>query len=681
DGMAKTSEKKLEVARRIFERATEKHGIPPEAIIYDPLTFTIASGDEDSRKAALETLKAVKMIKEEIPRSRTILGISNVSFGLKPYPRQILNSVFLAEAIKNGLDACIVHPRKILPVHKIDGEIAKIALDLIYDRRAPDYDPLFVFMEKLQGASRSVQKDEEESGTVEEKLKKRIIDGRKKGIEDLLDKALRERSALEIINEILLDGMKTVGDLFGSGQMQLPFVLQSAETMKASVSYLEQFMDKSEEKVKGTMVIATVKGDVHDIGKNLVDIILSNNGYKVINLGIKQPADSIIKAINEHNPDAVGLSGLLVKSAHVMKENLEIFSQKGISVPVICGGAALNRRYVETDLREAYKTGAVYYGSDAFSGLQIMESLGEKKEEPSIAKAEPARKRLTVRKLPPSDEYVQSDIVPVDSPPEPPFWGVRHIGPESLDLNEIFTYVNKKALFVNQWMFRRGKRKTAEYREFIKNRVEPIFHQWCKKVIDKGWLAPKVAYGYFPCGKERNDLVIFDPKDQKKEILRFTFPRQRIDKRRCLSDFFLPVESGKRDVVAFHIVTVGDIASKVCKAFFEENRYTDYLYLYGLSVETAEALAEYWHKVVRGELGIAGKDGKTVDMLFRQVYQGARYSFGYPACPSLEKQVDVARLLDAEKIGVTVSSEFQLEPEQSTSAIIVHHPEAYYFSV
>ncbi|MBX7143621.1 MAG: methionine synthase [Oligoflexia bacterium] len=690
EGMAKSAQRKLEVAQRIHKLCTERHGIPAEAIIYDPLTFTIGSGEEDSRKAAVDTLEGIRLIKQHVPRARIVLGVSNVSFGLKPYPRQILNSVFLAEARKAGLDACIVHSKKILPLNKIPEDILKLTLDLIYDRRSENYDPLFVFVEKLQGAkSRDVDSADSDVGTIEEVLKRRIVDGRKIGLEALLDQARTTYTPLEIINKILLEGMKTVGELFASGEMQLPFVLQSAETMKRAVAHLQQFMDKSGGPSKGRMVIATVKGDVHDIGKNLVDIILSNNGYSVINLGIKQPIETILAAVQEHRPDAVGMSGLLVKSTLVMKENLEHMTAKGISIPVICGGAALNRAYVEVDLRAAYGTGKVYYGSDAFSGLQIMDELTGQTDDKKLTGAEEPRRerfgemraereeRIAVK----SREVAPSSIPVLEEVPKPPFWGFRHLGPQDLNLAEIFTYINKRALFANQWMYRRGTRSTKNYREFVKNHVEPIFHTWCQRAIDRDWIQPRVAYGYFPCQSEGNSLIIYEDQSGRKERCRITFPRQVSEKRLCLADFFLPKSSNRVDVVAFHIVTAGARASEICQQLFKGDQYSDYLHFYGLSVETAEALAEYWHRKIRHELGISAQDGPTTESLFRQQYHGERFSFGYPACPNLEDQRHICELLKPEAIGVTLSSEYQLHPEQSTSAIIVHHPEACYFSI
>lgn len=689
EGMAKTVDRKLEVAERIFRLCTERHGLPAETLIFDPLTFTIGSGDEDSRRAGIETLEGIRVIKEKLPGVRTILGLSNISFGLKPYPRQILNSVYLSEAIKHGLDACIVHQGKILPMHKIPEDISKITLDLIYDRRTEGYDPLFSFMEKLQGATAERSDDTASDAPVEELLKRSIIDGRKQGIEILLERARETYSPLEIINTILLDGMKTVGDLFGSGEMQLPFVLQSAETMKKAVAHLEQYMDKSGGPSKGCMVIATVKGDVHDIGKNLVDIILSNNGYKVVNLGIKQPLESILQAATEHKPDAIGMSGLLVKSTWVMKENLEEMSRRNLSTPVVCGGAALNRAYVEVDLRQAYTTGKVFYGADAFTGLKIMDELTGRSEEKLLTEAPESdrvrhgemRAEREARVAEKAKEYFDTQTPRAEFIPEPPFWGTRYVDSPEINLDELFTFINRKALYANQWQYRRGKRSTKEYKEFIQSHVEPLFYQWCEKAKEKGWIQPKVAYGYFPCNSDKNELVIFRPENHSAEFCRIAFPRQIADQRRCIADFFLPLSTGRRDVVGFHVVTAGGLASEKCQELFKSNQYTDYLHFYGLSVESAEAMAEFWHKKIRHELGISGQDGLTIESLFRQTYHGERYSFGYPACPDLENQKYIFELLKPERIGVSLSSEYQLVPEQSTSAIIVHHPEACYFSI
>lgn len=690
EGMAKTADKKLEIAKRIYDLCTRRHNLPGHALIFDPLTFTIASGDEESRGAGLETLKGIKLIKEALPDTRTILGLSNISFGLKPLPRQILNSVYLAEAIRHGLDACIVHSKKILPISRIEPEILEITSDLIFDRRKEGYDPLFKFIEKLQSAKAADSAAEDVANApIEEVLKRRIIDGKKIGIEAPLEKALQSYSALEIINTILLDGMKVVGDLFGSGQMQLPFVLQSAETMKKAVAFLQPFMPKVEGSAKGCMVIATVKGDVHDIGKNLVDIILSNNGYRIVNLGIKQPIESILQAVEEHKPEAIGMSGLLVKSTLVMKENLEEMSRRGITVPVVCGGAALNRAYVEVDLRKAYTSGPVYYGVDAFTGLQIMDELTGQVEEKTIINAidESAVRRGEMRAeresrlRERSKEYVKTETRIMEVIPEPPFWGYRHIDSGDIDLREVFKFINKKALYANQWMYRRGAMATTEYKEFLKNTVDPLLESWCAKVLDLGWLQPKVAYGYFPAQSDKNDLLIFDPSDFSRELCRINFPRQTADARRCIADYFLPQSTGRFDVVGFHVVSMGSLASEKCQELFKGDQYTDYLHFYGLSIESTEALAEYWHKRIRSELGFAAEDSPNLQDLFRQKYHGERYSFGYPACPDLENQKFIFQLLEPEKLGLTLSSEFQIVPEQSTSAIIVHHPEACYYSI
>lgn len=688
-GMAKTAERKLAVARRIHDLLVKRHGVPPEAIIFDPLTFTIGSGDEDSRKAGVETLTAIELIKRELPGVRTILGLSNISFGLKPYARQVLNSVFLAEARARGLDAAILHQGKILPIHSMNPGILEIARDLIFDRRKDGYDPLFSFLQELQGASAPVADEADDQRPIEERLKRAIIDGKKVGIEEKLNEALKTHPPLEIINTILLDGMREVGDLFGAGKMQLPFVLQSAETMKRAVGFLEPHMDKVAGPAKGTIVLATVKGDVHDIGKNLVDIILSNNGYTVINLGIKQPLENILAAAEQHKPQAIGMSGLLVKSTVVMKENLEEMSKRGISTPVICGGAALNRAYVEVDLKRAYQTGAVYYGADAFSGLQIMDELCGHAKELSITTAtnETARRRGEMRHereervVERAKEYVKTATPVMEEVPTPPFWGYRHVLEDQIDLQEIFKFINKKALFANQWQYRRGDRSSSDYRTFLQTTVEPLLQQWCTRALERKWLAPRVAYGFFPCNSDRNDLVIFDPQDHSKERARISFPRQIADERRCIADYFRPLDYGKRDVVAFHVVTAGEIASVKSAELFKADKYSDYLHFHGLSVETAEALAEFWHRKIRAELNIQGQDGLTIDSLFRQTYRGERYSFGYPACPNLEDQKIMFQFIKPEQLGIALSEEFQLVPEQSTSAIICHHPDACYFSI
>jgi 5-methyltetrahydrofolate--homocysteine methyltransferase len=694
EGMAKTAQRKLEVAQRLHDICVHRHGLNPGDLIFDPLTFTIGSGDEASRDAGLQTLEGIRLIKQHIPGVRTILGLSNISFGLDPYPRQILNSVYLAEARKYGLDAAIVHASKIIPTHKLDEEDKQVTLDLIHDRRREGYDPLFAFLARFAGKKRvdTGAAADENALPVEERLKKRIVDGNKIGIGKHLDEAMQKYTPLQIINEVLLDGMKVVGDLFGSGEMQLPFVLQSAEAMKAAVAYLQPFMEKVEGDAKGVMVIATVRGDVHDIGKNLVDIVVSNNGYRVVNLGIKVPVEQILEAARENKADAVGMSGLLVKSTVVMKENLELMSTRGITTPVICGGAALNRHYVEDDLRAAYTTGPVYYGADAFSGLHIMDELtGRAKakvvtQSPAPQKRVESRRRLTraeKEKLLEHafTEYVDSGVPDAPRVPEPPFWGAAVVTPDELDLGTVLQYVNKKSLYRLQWQYRQGKRSEQEYAKFVADVVEPRFKELVKKVKADKTLEPRVVYGYWPCYADRNAVVVLDHRDRKTEVCRFDFPRQPGGRRLCLADFFRDKDSGQLDVIGFSLVTMGAVATTESERLFKENRYDEYLHFHGLSVEGAEALAEYWHKRMRQQLGIAAADAPSIDDLFKQKYQGSRYSFGYPACPNLEDQQKLLPLLEASRIGVALSEEFQLVPEQSTSAVICHHPSAKYFNV
>jgi 5-methyltetrahydrofolate--homocysteine methyltransferase len=702
DGMAKTADRKLEVARRIYNLAVDGHGLAPSSLLFDPLTFTIGSGDEDSRNAAVETLSGIRLIKETLPGALTLLGLSNVSFGLKPFARQVLNSVFLSEAILNGLDAAIVSPAKILPLSKLKAADVDLARDLIYDRRSPGYDPLFKFVERFGGESTDTSTQRSETGTLAERLQRRIIDGKKVGIDKLLEEALNEgHKPLGIINEILLEGMKTVGELFGSGQMQLPFVLQSAETMKAAVAYLEPFMDKSSGSEKGVIVLGTVKGDVHDIGKNLVDIILSNNGYRVVNLGIKQPIDAILEAAEQHKADAIGMSGLLVKSTVVMKENLELMTTRGWSIPVLCGGAALNRAYVEGPLASSYRGGEVYYGVDAFSGLRLMDELcghikpedrtltgpGRKKLAGQRIQSELNKAELRVEAMQAAMEYVPSDVSQLAQVPQPPFWGTKLLEGGQINLRDVFGYINRLVLFRGQWQYRRGRRSEEEYRHFVSETVEPKFYRWCERALERRLLRPRLLYGYFPCYSDENSLVVLHPPgtpNQFTEAERFTFPRQPQGKRLCISDFFRRKDKALSegfDVLPITLVTMGDTPSLVEAEMFAKHRYDDYLHFHGLAVEATEALAEWLHKRIRQELGISAADAPLVEHLFQQGYQGSRYSFGYPACPRLEDHVQMFRLLGAERIGVALSEEFQIVPEQSTAAIISHHTDARYFSI
>ncbi|MEP6706918.1 MAG: methionine synthase [Pyrinomonadaceae bacterium] len=719
EGMARTAEGKLRIAKRAYEQAIEKYGIAASDIFFDPLALPISTGIEEDRRNALETIAGVKRIKAELPGCFTILGVSNISFGLNPASRVVLNSVFLHDAVAAGLDAAIVNASKIEPLNRIGERELKVARELIYDQRQFEgdvctYDPLVEFTKLFEGVKAAGSKKKSKGATVEERLKSHIIDGEKIGLEAELKTALEKYPALDIINNILLEGMKVVGDLFGSGQMQLPFVLQSAEAMKAAVRFLEPFLEKKGgATAKGTMVLATVKGDVHDIGKNLVDIILTNNGYKVINLGIKQSIENILNAYEEHGADAIGMSGLLVKSTLVMKENLELMNERGIVVPVVLGGAALNRRYVDDDLKPIYK-GQLFYARDAFSGLHTMDQLAhgngsapEAEARPSGRAPQPAlaaeadseavedaedlvgeEAKLGIRKpLKPrgaakiggdtthtTRSRVRTDI----EIPAAPFYGSRVI--EDVSLDEVFAFTNETALFKGQWQFKQGKKPADEYQAFVRETVRPIFNELKERSKAQNLLAPRLVYGYFAAQSEGNDLIVYQD-DQRTERMRFTFPRQPSGRQLCLADFFAAKESGRMDVVAFHLVTVGRRASEYSRELFKADSYADYLYFHGLSVESAEALAELWHKRIREELGIAGQDAPELAKLFHQSYQGSRFSFGYPACPNLEDQAKLFELLDPSRIDVELSEEFQLEPEQSTSAIIVHHPEAKYFSI
>jgi len=697
-GMAKTVDSKFQIAKRIHDIAVKKYNVPPGDIIFDALTFTLGSGEGEFRKAGIETIEAIRKIKKELPEVHTTLGVSNISFGLSPVSRGVLNSVFLHYAIEAGLDTAIVNFKKITPLFKIDEKGRRLAEELIFDKRKFDkdgnvtYDPLKEFMAHYAGAKTVRKKKASDKPlTVEEDLKQRIIDGNKVGIDAVLEKALKKYPALEIVNTILLAGMKVVGELFGSGQIQLPFVLQSAETMKASVKYLEPHIPKVEGgTAKGKMVLATVKGDVHDIGKNLVDIILTNNGYDIVNLGIKQPLINILKAAEEHKPDAIGMSGLLVKSTAVMKENLEEMNKLGKMYDVVLGGAALTRKFVEVDLRSIYK-GKVFYANDAFSGLGIMDELtgqiAEKKltkgyESGKISSPQPSKETSAPKKAAPSSAtqtLQRSTIKPTTTVPEPPFWGTRVV--RGIDLKEIFQYMNETALLKVRWGFKRVQSSTLEeYKKMMEEKVYPLYEKWKSYVLRERIFLPQVVYGYFPCQSEGEKLHIY--KEDKKTLAgTWTFPRMKKEPYTCIADFFQTKESGKFDVLPMSLVTIGAEASKHTAKTFKANAYTDYLYLHGLSVETAEALAELWHRRIREELKITELDSKNIRELFQQKYHGSRFSFGYPACPNLEDQTLMQKLLEPNRINIALSEEFQWDPEQSTSAIIVHHPEAKYFSV
>ncbi len=703
-GMALTAQKKLAIAQRIYELATRKYGLRGQDLIFDPLTLPISTGQEDYRTAGMETLEAVKLLKQELPECKTILGVSNISFGLSTYSRRVLNSVFLKEAVDRGLDMAIVNYSKIYPLYKIPEREVELARKLIF-RDTAEGDPLQVFMAYFAGLQKDPNAAPEEEAvealTVEDKLKQLIIRGErsvgaganKKSLEDLLEDALEIHTPLNLINTVLLDGMKTVGELFGARKMQLPSVLDSASVMKAAVAYLEPKMERVEGSQRGTIVLATVKGDVHDIGKNLVDIILSNNGYKVVNLGIKQPSDVIIQAAHQHKADAIGLSGLLVKSTLEMKYVIQDLQRLESQIPVICGGAALTRKYVEDDLRAQY-AGPVYYAEDAFAGLHVIGDLTDADTVVRDGRIEDGRtvKKFERKNLLPEEQTgpqepmsTKRSHVIQDAPdiPQPPFYGVRVRKDFSLDT--LFGYINETALFKNQWQLKTAS--ATDYVRLVDEKYRPILREMLVEAKRDGWLEPKVVYGYFPCNSEGNDVIVYSaesaqPGNTKQELLRISFPRQREGRGLSIADFFQPLESAKLDVIGFSVVTVGQRASDLTKELFERGDFTKYLYTHGLSVETAEALAEFMHKEMRAELGIGGEDATDVRDLFHQKYRGSRYSFGYPACPNLEDQTKIFALLHPEEnIGVRLTESYHLEPEQSTDAIVVHHPQAKYFVV
>ncbi|MQA24577.1 MAG: methionine synthase [Micromonosporaceae bacterium] len=702
EGQARTKDWKVRVASRLIDDLTSK-GFAREDILIDCLTFPISTGQEETRRDAIETIDAIREIARLYPRANFTLGISNVSFGLNPAARQVLNSVFLHECQQAGLTSAIVHASKILPMSKIPDEQREVALDVVYDRRREGYDPLQKFIDLFEGvdaaSARATRAEELLALPLDERLKRRIIDGERNGLEADLDTALENRAALEIINDLLLEGMKVVGELFGSGQMQLPFVLQSAEVMKTAVAHLEPHMEKTDDGGKGTIVLATVKGDVHDIGKNLVDIILSNNGYTVVNLGIKQPITAILEAADQHKADAIGMSGLLVKSTVIMKENLEELNSRGMAErwPVMLGGAALTRAYVEDDLRNVY-SGEVHYARDAFEGLSLMDKVMTVKRGGAVAVDEDRERKLAERRarrerhqehqaeagLPGlDDESVRSDVDTAAPVPTPPFFGSRVV--KGIQLADYSSMLDERATFLGQWGLRGARGgKGPSYEELVETEGRPRLRYWLERFVSEQVLEAAVVYGYFPCYSEGNTLVVMDENGHSERV-RFTFPRQRRDRRLCIADFFRPKESGELDVVAFHLVTVGAAISEYTAKLFASDAYRDYLEAHGLSVQLTEALAEHWHQRIRSELvlpeggALAGED-PDLDGILKVEYHGCRYSFGYPACPDLEDRAKIAELLRPERIGVELSEEYQLAPEQSTDAIIVHHPEANYFN-
>src|SRR5665213_1324390 len=686
EGQARTADWKVRAAKAIHDIATERYGLRPSDLLFDPLALPLSTGMEESRRDGIETIEGIRRIKAELPGVYTVFGLSNVSFGLNPAARQVLNSVFLHECVEAGLDAAIVHASKILPLSKVDERAREVCLDLIYDRRRDGYDPLTELLDLFEGASTfSVSTVEDRSGwPVEQRLEHRIIDGDRNGLESDLDEAMAAGMApLSIVNDMLLAGMKTVGELFGAGEMQLPFVLGSAETMKTAVAYLEPHMEKTDQGGKGTMVLATVKGDVHDIGKNLVDIILTNNGYTVVNLGIKVGINEMVSAVHDHQADALGMSGLLVKSTLIMRENLLELNELGVSkVPVLLGGAALTRTYVERDLRTVYD-GRVFYGKDAFEGLRVLDRLGELRrsgvDEPNYGR-EISEKNVQRRFRGESTEVPEglpsrSPEVDQDNPLfTQPFLGSRVA--KGMSIDEISEYLNLTALFRNQWGYRPEK---GEDDPAFKERVSATLREQLAIAKEESLLVPQAVWGHYACASEGNDLILYVDDTRTEEITRFTFPRQRVSPFLCIADFFRSIESSDLDYASFMLVTMGSRVSERCQELFADNHYTDYLMLHGLGVEMAEALAEMWHKRIRAELGYVEEDGPTLTGLFRQQYRGGRYSWGYPACPDLTDNAKVAQLLQSERIGVTVSEGFQLHPEQTTDAIICHHPTSKYF--
>jgi 5-methyltetrahydrofolate--homocysteine methyltransferase len=694
EGMAKDVESKVAMAHRLYDFAVNKHGLAASDLLFDPLTFTICTGNEDDRLLAKHTLDAIKRIREELPECQIILGLSNVSFGLKAAARTVLNSVFLDHALKYGMTGAIVHVSKILPLHTIPAEEVKAAEDMIFDRRAEGYDPLQAFIALFEGKTGEAKVAKVRFEAVDQRLKQRIIDGDRTGLDDDLAEALKTWKPLDIINNLLLDGMKVVGELFGSGKMQLPFVLQSAETMKAAVAYLEPYLEKADGQQKGTIVLATVKGDVHDIGKNLVDIILTNNGYKVVNLGIKQPINAIMAAVKEHKPDAVGMSGLLVKSTVVMRENLEEMTREGLDIPVLLGGAALTRKYVDEDCVAAYGPGRVGYARDAFDGLDLMAKVAAGSFDDYMAEVKAKRLSRPSNERRTLGQAAQPATRPVDveevrlrraelsqgyDVPTPPFWGPKVI--DHVPLQTLVTYLNETMLYQFQWGFKKAGRTIEEWKAWAHKELKPMAVDLLKRCDKEGILQPKAVYGYWPCASDGDSVILFDPIDQTREVARFPFPRQGTEGGLCIADFVRDVSTGSRDVMGLQVVTMGHNASEVARQWFAENRYKDYLYLHGLGVEMTEALAEYVHTRIRSELGFAAEDSRDIEGVLKQNYRGSRYSFGYPACPHIEDQDKLLSLLGADRVGITLSEEFQLEPEQSTSAIVLLHPQAKYFSV
>ena len=708
EGQARTADTKFAIAKRLIEDLTGNWGMNLVDITVDTLTFPIATGQDETRRDGIETIEAIRRLHEAFPGVQSTLGISNISFGLSPAARHVLNSVFLAECVKAGLTSAIVHAARIMPLNQIPKHQLDAALDLIYDRRVYDadgntsFDPLTQYLDVFSGvdsaSARQSRAEELAAMPLDERLERRIINGEKKGLESDLDEAMAGgKSALVIINDHLLKGMQVVGELFGKGEMQLPFVLQSAEVMKTAVAHLEPFIEKTEDSGKGRILLATVRGDVHDIGKNLVDIILSNNGFETVNIGIKQPINDILKAAEEHNVDVIGMSGLLVKSTQIMRENLEEMNQRGISTrwPVILGGAALTRAFVEQDLAEIYE-GQVRYARDAFEGLRLMDALVKIKrgdtsvELPALKKRVVAKGNLLERTAP-ENLPARSDVATDNRIPTAPFLGTRIV--KGIPLRDYASFLDERATFMGQWGLKPGRGEDGQsYEQLVETEGRPRLRAWLDRIQSEGWLEAAVVYGYFPAYSDGDDLVILHHGAENStdggsggepgtERLRFSFPRQGRDRHLCLSDFVASKESGKIDVVPFQLVTMGNRISEEANKLYAANEYRDYLEIHGLSVQLTEALAEFWHSRVREELGFGSEDPSDIEGHFDLQYRGARYSFGYPACPDLEDRAKLVELLKPEIIGVTLSEELQLHPEQSTDAMVLHHPEAKYFSV
>ena len=694
-GMARKPEDKLRIAKRLVDFACGRHGLPPSDLFIDPLTFTIATGAEEDRKFGLWTLEGIRLIRDAFPDIQIVLGLSNISFGLNPAARAVLNSVYLDHALRAGMTAAIVHVSKIRPLHLLPPEEVKVAEDLIFDRRTEGYDPLQTMLSLFADRKATQVATRQKAATAEERLKNRIIDGDRKGLEADLEEAMQTIPPLDIINTVLLDGMRVVGELFGAGKMQLPFVLQSAETMKAAVAWLEPHMERTANNNRGTLVLATVKGDVHDIGKNLVDIILSNNGYRVINLGIKVPVETMIETARKEQAHAIGMSGLLVKSTVIMRENLEEIARSGLDIPILLGGAALTRDYVENECTQAYASpdggivGRVAYARDAFDGLTLMDHITSSRFDTYLAAVQKQRgeKKTRQYKAQPERDFAPVDKekararrqrITADEPAiTPPFWGKRLLEatPEA-----VIPFLNERSLYQFQWGFRKQGRSLEMFLEWARQELRPVLKRMLTLCQEQNILHPQAVYGYWQAAGDGNDLILFD-QDGLTELTRFTLPRQPRENGECLADFVPDITEPSRGVIALQVVTIGQKASDIARQWFEENRYQDYLYLHGLSVEIAEAMAEYTHRRIRAECGFAAEDARETEKLLQQGYRGARYSFGYPACPKMEDQSKILTLLQADQIGISLTEGDQLHPEQSTSALVIFNKHARYFTI